>query len=54
MLNERLPKSQFLENGKKTVNFIDKESNSNSSFKIKTKKFRSEKAIVLPFEGSQK
>ena len=54
MLNDRLPKSQFAENGKKTVNFIDKQLRPNSSFKIKTKKFRSEKTIMLPSEGSQK
>jgi hypothetical protein len=51
-LNEKLPKSKFEENSKKTVCFIEHENVSSPSFKIKTKKVRSEKVIVIPDEES--
>lgn len=46
-LNDRLPKSKFEESGKKTVFFAGKDMESSASFKIKTKKIRSEKTIMI-------
>lgn len=54
-LNQKLPKSKFgeerkEEDRKKTVCFIEHENPPQSSFKIKTKKFKSEKTITIPPE----
>ena len=45
-----MPKSKF-DQGKKTVGFIENESVTPTSFKIKTKKVRSEKTIEMVEEG---
>lgn len=46
-LNSKLPKSKFIEQNKKTVGFTDPEMPHTTTFKIKSKKIRSEKMIPL-------
>jgi hypothetical protein len=53
-LNDRLPKSKFEENGKKTVCFAARDTEATPSFKIKTKKIKSEKTIILDDEEKLK
>ena len=54
LLNSKLPRSKFMEQGKKTVCFVEQEHVDSTSFKIKSKKIRSEKVIALNDEPKEK